>query len=66
MKNTPKPHPYLIKFTYEYYCQGYEEATESVLVYAYSFEQACSYISMKYNDTKNFENMTMGSAPKDL
>ena len=31
---------YLIKFDYDYYCQGYEKDTISVLVRANNFEEA--------------------------
>jgi hypothetical protein len=63
MKDNPQPHPYLIRFTYDHYCQGYEDAVETVLVYAYSFEQACNYIPLKYMSPRNFENMTLGPVP---
>lgn len=65
----PLPHPYLLKFTYDYYCQGYESTFEYALVYAYSFEQACNYIrleSAKYTNARDFENLNFGPGPCDL
>lgn len=49
---------YLIKFTYDAYCQGYEEAQEYALISANTFEQARNVITMKFYNAKNFENLT--------
>ena len=63
---SPQPHPYLIRFDYDFYCQGYEKATETVLVYAYSYEQACNYtrLDARFERPRNFENLTLGVVPK--
>ena len=50
---------YLIKFTYDHYCQGYEDAVEYLLVYASSFEVACEKIPHKYRCARDFENLTI-------
>lgn len=56
---------YLIRFTYDFYCQGYEDETENVLVRAFSFEQACSKIALcgKYMGAREFVNMTIEEIP---
>jgi hypothetical protein len=66
MKTSPQPHPYLIRFEYDYYCQGYEKATDTVLVYAYSYEQACNYVGTdsRFESPRNFENLTLGVIPR--
>ncbi len=65
MKTKTQPWPYLVKFDYDYYCQGYEKTEGSVLVYAFSFEQACGYITMdkRFINPRNFENFTIGTLP---
>jgi len=50
---------YLIRFRYTGWCQGPEDMTETVLVYAYSFGQACEKIKMKYEDVRDIENLTL-------
>ena len=53
---------YLVKFTYDYYCQGYDETRETVLVRnAPSFAAACNRIvaSGKFYHARDFENMTI-------
>lgn len=50
---------YLIRFKYEYYCQGHEWTTETILVNNMSsFETACRCIKMTFNNAKDFENLT--------
>jgi hypothetical protein len=51
---------YLIQFTYDHYCQGYENATISILVYADSFDIACRKIEVLYHNARRFENLTIG------
>lgn len=53
--------PFLVRFSYEHYFQGWEQATETVLVYADTFENACVKISYSklYDSCKNFQNMTL-------
>lgn len=53
---------YLIRFQYQHYCQGYETATETVLVHAINFDTACDKIraqNIKYESATNFENLTV-------
>ena len=52
---------YLVRFTYDHYCQGYEDASETVLVHAPSFFQACEKIIKegKYRKARDFENLTI-------
>lgn len=50
---------YLIKFVYDSYCQGYEDATEYALVYAVYFEDACKKIQAQYKNARDFENLTI-------
>jgi hypothetical protein len=50
---------YLIQFTYDHWCQGYEDATISVLVYASTYGVACKKISVKYKNARYFENLTI-------
>ena len=54
-----EPKLYLIKFTYDYYCQGYESTTEYVLVYASDFKRACWKIEDNYKNARQFENQTI-------
>ena len=53
---------YLIQFTYDHYCQGYEDATISLMVYAGDFEEACEKIEQNFSEYRNarrFENLTI-------
>ena len=50
---------YLIGFTYDHYCQGYEDADLTVLVEERSFMKACEKIIGKYKNARNFENLTL-------
>lgn len=52
---------YLVKFDYDYYCQGYERGTETFLVYADTFEEACRRIlnGGKFLNVRNFRNLTL-------
>jgi len=53
---------YLIEFSYEYYCQGYEWTSTTVLVKASSFDEACKKIRsryLQYTNAKNFVNKTI-------
>lgn len=56
---------WLVSFTAEYYCQGYEWGLFQRLVYAHSFDEACHKIKycdidlwMK-NSPKDFKNLTI-------
>ncbi len=55
-------HLYLIFFTYDYYCQGYENAQITVLVEAPDFYRATQKIinTSKYLRARDFKNMTVG------
>ncbi len=51
---------YLVRFEYEYYCQGYEMTTETILVKnASSYNQACELIKQRYSKAHRFENLTI-------
>lgn len=51
---------FFVRFKYDYYCQGYEEATESVLVKdVKTFEVACAKIISRYKNARDFENLTL-------
>ena len=51
---------FLIEFTYDHYCQGYEDAQKILLVYADTFDEACDKIrSSKYDSPRNFRNLTI-------
>ncbi len=52
---------FLVGFRYKYYCQGMEWTSESVLVYADSYEEAVNKIilSRRYDSACNFENLTI-------
>jgi hypothetical protein len=50
---------YLIRFVFDNYCQGYEDATDSVLVYATDFWSACDKIQVKYRRARDFVNLTI-------
>jgi hypothetical protein len=57
-----KNQSYLVKFTYDYYCQGYEDTRETVLVHnCPSFEAACNRIRIvsTYLNARDFENLTI-------
>lgn len=51
---------FLIRFTYDHYCQGFEEAEETVLVYAKYFVTACVKIKSRYINARDFRNLTIG------
>lgn len=50
---------YLIRFVYDFYCQGYEDATETVLVRAGTYQEACRKISVAYRNARDFFNLTL-------
>ncbi len=51
---------YLIEFEYEYYCQGYEWVTTTVLVRdSKTFKAACKKISAVYKNAKEFTDKTI-------
>lgn len=48
---------YLIQFDYDVYCQGYERATETILVRDCKDKiEACEKIRAKYYNARNFIN----------
>ena len=51
----------LIQFTYDHWCQRYEDATITVLVYVVSFNIATLKIAKetKYENARNFVNLTL-------
>lgn len=50
---------YLIRFEYYRREGAYEYQSETLLVRASCFENACNLISDRYESAKNFENMTI-------
>lgn len=50
---------YLIQFYYDAYNQGLEERCKTVLVYAASFEVACLKIRSKFQNARDFRNLTI-------
>jgi hypothetical protein len=50
---------FLIKFSYDYYCQGYEKTTEYRLVYAKTYRLACLKLEEKFENVRDFENWTI-------
>lgn len=52
---------WLIRFTYDHYCQGYEDAVETVLVQSADYLRACEKIRMdkRYKNARDFENLTI-------
>jgi hypothetical protein len=52
---------FLITFMCEIYCQGWESAHPTVLVYADTFEEACSKIKAddNYSQPEYFQNLTI-------
>ena len=50
---------YLIRFVYDQYCPGYDDATETVLVYSDSFWNACNRIRLQYKYAGDFINLTI-------
>ena len=50
---------YLVHFTYDHYCQGYEEAKVYVLVHAMNWGEACAKIRYEFENARNFENYTI-------
>ncbi len=54
--------PYLISFWYDHYCQGYEDAHTTRLVYAKSYEDAVEKIKQNktsYKNARDFQNLTI-------
>ena len=50
----------LIRFKYDFYCQGYDDAVETVLVKkVFTFEEACAKIKKKYLNARDFEDLTL-------
>jgi len=52
---------WLVSFEYEYYCQGYEKTTETLLVSAATFRGACEKIRRDptYRNANNFINKNL-------
>jgi hypothetical protein len=50
---------FFVRFTYTYWCQGWEETTGYVLVYAKDFDEAIIKIKAQYHEASNFENCTL-------
>ena len=51
---------YLIRFKYDYYCQGFDIAHETLLVRCdKGFEAACDRIKIEFTNAREFENLTI-------
>ena len=50
---------FLIQFTYDHYCQGYEDVTTTILVHETTFDFACRSIKAKYENARDFVNLTI-------
>ena len=50
---------YLIQFTYDHYCQGYEKTTITILVHAEDYQSAILKIATIYKNARHFENLTI-------
>lgn len=50
---------FYIRFDYDYYCQGYEEEQETLMVQAIDYFNACELIKRKYENARNFKNLTL-------
>ena len=62
----PGDKPWLIRFTYDHYCQGYEDAQETLLVYAASYTEACIKVTKghavtgrNWQGARDFINLTL-------
>lgn len=61
---------FLIKCTYDYYCQGYEATSDSFLSHGHDFKDACSQLAVWGQDSKiginfrDFINMTVDGAER--
>ncbi len=50
---------YYIRFNYDHYCQGYEETSETLMIQAVDFFNACRLIKEHYKNAKNFKDLTL-------
>lgn len=50
---------YYIRFDYDHYCQGYEDATETLMVQAIDYDNAERLIKDKYKNARDFEDLTI-------
>ena len=50
---------FYIRFDYDYYCQGTEEGTETLMVQAIDFTNACRIIKLHYDKARNFKDLTL-------
>ena len=50
---------YLVRFVYDHYCQGYEDATRTMLVMARDYDDAIAKIREHFRGARHFENLTI-------
>jgi hypothetical protein len=50
---------FYIRFTYDHYCQGWDEEQETLMVQAIDFFNACRLIGDKYEKARNFKDLTI-------
>lgn len=50
---------FYIRFTYDHYCQGWNEEVETLMVQAIDYFNACRLIGDKYENARNFKDLTL-------
>lgn len=50
---------FYIRFDYDHFCQGYETASETLMVQAIDFSNACRIIGLNYTRARNFKDLTL-------
>jgi hypothetical protein len=50
---------FYVRFVYDHYCQGHEKATETLMVQAIDFGNACRLVKEKYENARDFQDLTI-------
>jgi hypothetical protein len=50
---------FYIRFDYDHYCQGWEDESETLMIQAIDFYNACRLIKNKYENARNFKDLTL-------
>ena len=51
---------YYIRFKYDHYCQGWDrDVTETLMVQAIDFTNACRIIKLHYENAHDFKDLTL-------
>lgn len=53
---------FYIRFNYDHYCQGWDEEQETLMIQAIDFFNACRIISEKYDNARDFKDLTLREA----